>query len=284
MPDAVTKQVPTWVVVAAAAAMVGVVAAVALVLRAPPTEDADASAPRPPMRVHLFVDPAKVIHEPRFQFTFDSPAVLADLRREEHLDEVVAGAKGDLEAFRALNSWTRRQFEPGVPDPYPPFYARIILRDVRRGFTGGFCAQYNFVLGQALMALGYPVRFVTVHHHEVLEAWLRQERRWICLDPLHAATYVDETGRPLSVLEIATRARRGEDPVPGPGSLPGTAEAVRDAFGLFAVWLRNDLVTHPMNFTDIETYKVHFLLEGQTAPEGALSTSFPEDLYFDPES
>ena len=185
--------------------------------------------------------------------------------------------------IRRLVAWTRSQFEPGVPDPYPPLDARIILRDIRSGFTGGFCAQYNYVLAQSLMSLGIPARYVTVVDHEVIEAWLRDERRWICADPLHSATYVDESGRTLSVLDLHSRHREGSPILPGPGSLPGTAREVERAFGELSVWLRNDHVSRPINFTDIDRYKVAFVADRDGAPlPRGLWTDLPEDLYFDP--
>lgn len=284
MQDASSKQVPLWVVIASGAAIVLTVTAVTLALREP-VEVEDAAAPaREPIRVPRWVDPAQVRHQPRFRFTFDAPGALEELRASERIDDVVAGSGSDLERFRKLDAWTRAQFEPGVPSPYPPIDARIILRDVRSGFTGGFCAQYNYVLAQALMSLGYPARYVTLAGHEVIEAWLKDEGRWVCLDPLHAATYVDETGRALSVLEIVRRLRDGEPLIPGPGSLPGTADETAKAFTRFAVWLKNDHVSRPVNFTDLDQYKVHFLFDGQDAPRGALSTTVPGDLYFDPGS
>jgi hypothetical protein len=134
------------------------------------------------------------------------------------------------------------------------------------------------------MSLGYPARYVTVVDHEVIEGWLRDEGRWVCLDPLHAATYVDEAGRALSVLDLVLRSRAGLPPAPGPGSLPGTGEEVARAFSRFSVWLRNDHVSRPINFTDIDRYKVAFVPEGGVPGAGeGLWTSLPEDLYFDPE-
>ncbi len=292
MTSSLSARVPRWVVVASGSAVIGIVTLITLELRnapenpgAAPEPSAGPAASRKPITVFRFVDPAAVRHRPRFLFSFDPPEALAELRIEEKLDSVIDGATSDIDRFRRLTAWARARFEPGVPDPYPPLDARIILRDIRSGFTGGFCAQYNYVLAQALMSLGYPARYVTVVDHEVIEAWLRDERRWVCLDPLHSATYVDEEGRPLSVLEIATRARAGRPPEPGPGSLPGTAPQVARAFGRFAMWIRNDHLSHPINFTDIDRYKVAFRWGSETdLPLEGLSTDLSEDLYFDPDA
>src|SRR5881397_493401 len=135
--------------IAAAATLAGIAA----ILLGPGGDSVATAGAQPPIHVPLWVPPETVQRTPRFRFTFDSPETLAALRREERLDEIVHGASSDLERFQLLNRWVRAQFEPGRPDPYPPIDARVILRDIRRGFTGGFCAQYCYVLAQSLQAL-----------------------------------------------------------------------------------------------------------------------------------
>jgi hypothetical protein len=240
--------------------------------------------PPSPMRVMRFVDPTLVRHSPRFRFTYDPVEALALLRAEEGLDGIVDGAANDLELSRRLLDWTRSQWEPGRPDPYPPLDARIILRDIRRGFTGGFCAQYNYVLVQSLQSLGYPARYVTVARHEVLEVWVRDEKRWVCLDPYYRATYIDEEGRALSVAELFERTRAGKPIIPAAGAIPGTSERVQQTFSRFRMWLKNDHVSNPVNFTDLPTYYLQYVPTGDAPPAGAgLWGSRLEDFYFDPD-
>ncbi len=235
----------------------------------------------PLMTVHLFADPAGVRHFSRFRFVYENPAVLQDLRRQEGLDEVVAGARGDQETFRRLMGWVRDQWEPGRPDPYPPPEARIILRDIRQGVTGGFCAQYCFVLLQAITSFGAPARCVTVEGHEVIEAWLRDEKRWVMFDPLNDLQVIDNEGRSLSALEIWECA---DDPsvlqiTTGNRCSEGQSTYL-DRYRHFAVWLRNDFVSQPMNFTDFDRYRVWFDPSGVGAvPSASLRTSFALDLY-----
>ncbi len=245
------------------------------------TED-HLQTPVPLMAVHLFADPAEVRHFPRFQFVYGNKAVLQELRRQEGLDQVVAGATGDEESFRRLMQWVRDQWEPGRPDPYPPPDARIILRDIREGVTGGFCAQYCFVLVQAISSFGAPARCVTVEGHEVIEAWLRDERRWVMLDPLYNLQVFDAEGRSLSALEI------WEKTTEKPHGLRMTGDHLCseapltyfDRYRRFAVWLRNDLVSQPMNFTDFDRYRVWFDPAGVGGePSDSLRTPFALDLY-----
>jgi hypothetical protein len=235
----------------------------------------------PPVRVPLFVEPAAVDHDSRFRFTFDPPEVLAPLRLEEGLDEVVAGSSSDLEALSRLMAWTADQWELGTPNPYPPPDARIILRDIRSGFTGGFCAQYCFVLLQAAQSFGVPARMVTIIGHEVVEAWLRDQGRWVVLDPTYLLQVVDGEGRPLNALEIRRRLERGEALTVTDGHrLPESESDYRARYRSFAVWIRNDFISRPMNFTDFDRYRVWFDPPDPGAlPPESLVTSLETDLY-----
>lgn len=126
MPIALSTRVPGWTVTTAAVLVLLGVLAVTMALRDSPTGGEPSAASRPPMRVPLFIEPEDVLHGTRFRFTFDPPEVLAGFRATEKLDQVVAGASDDLDRFRRLLAWTRAQFEPGVPDPYPPLDASTL--------------------------------------------------------------------------------------------------------------------------------------------------------------
>lgn len=136
----------------------------------------------------------------------DEPRVL-ELRRQERLDEVIAGAGSQLDVFKKLTAWTRAQFDPGLPDPYPLCNGLSILSDIRSGRTRGFCGQYSYLLGDALKSFGYfAVRYVELESesgaaHFAVEAWCDDLSRWVLLDPLHAALY-DREGAPLSAVDI----------------------------------------------------------------------------------
>ncbi len=263
--------------------LAGLAAALLAYLRAtsPPSVET-AVAADPKIHVPMFVEPAQVRPTPRFRFTFDPPEALADLRAEEKLDAIVGAARDDLARAALLMHWARAQWEPGMPNPYPPLNARIILRDIRRGFTSGFCAQYNYVLAQALQSFGIPARYVSLLEHEVIEARLPDRARWICLDPLYDAWYADAQGAPLSVLEIHQRAQDRAPVVPSEGHRIPDLGAHLEAFAALAVWLKNDHITSPLNFTDLERYKVYYLdsrAAPRPVPPGALTTAEPLDLY-----
>jgi hypothetical protein len=241
-----------------------------------------AAGSHPAISVPLWVAPDDVVHRSRFAFTYEIADAVAALRSNERLDEVVAGAH-DLEgAIRRLMAWTRSQWEPGRPDPYPPPDARVILRDIRAGRTGGFCAQYCVVLLQAIASFHGRARFVTVTDHEVIEAWLPDQRRWTMFDPTYRTQVFGAAGRSLSALEIHDASLGGGPLTASQGNrLPESVIAYARRFRTMAVWLRNDLVSHPLNFLDILRYRVWFdpPPEVVASQPDALSTRFPVDLY-----
>lgn len=282
-----TPRVRIWLTVIAASGLATVVAVGWLLLS--PAGDGGPLGPGPapsPLTVHLFVAPSQVQHMPRFRFAFDPPEVLQQLRLDEGLDVIVHGAGSDEELCRRLMRWTRAQWEPGRPDPYPPPDARIILRDIRSGFTGGFCAQYCFVLVQAISSFGLQARCVTIRGHEVMEAWLRDEQRWTMLDPLYALQVLDAEGRSLNANQIRLAVAGGNRMRLLDGNRCGESPADYLArFRQLAVWIRNDFVSHPMNFVDFDRYRVWLAPPDDVAvPSVSLTTPFPLDLYAGPET
>lgn len=238
-----------------------------------------------PIKVPLFVPPERVRYQTRFNFTFDNKEILRPLRNGEKLDKVIAGTKTDMEIFLRLMTWVRAQWSPGRPDPYPPINAIVILDKIRKRETGGFCAQYCFVLVQSLQSLGYKARYVTVKGHEVTEVWSPELLKWVMLDPLYEL-YVSKEVIPLSVFEIHTMTLRGgHDLKVHAKKDPGDLREYLSRYEKFAVWEKNDHVSSPINFFDIERYKIYFLDdpdERMNVPAGSLYTFFPEDLYFNP--
>lgn len=162
-----------------------------------------------PIHVPLYVDPGSIRHDTLFHFTFDPPGALKQYREAEKLDQVVEDCKNDFETSLKLMKWSRSQWQPGRPDPYPPIDAREILKRIRLKQTGGFCAQYNYVFLQGLQSFGIFSRYVSIQHHEVTEVWIKTHNKWVCFDPLFDNYYTDEQGIPLSVLEISAAIKKG---------------------------------------------------------------------------
>jgi hypothetical protein len=238
-----------------------------------------------PIEVPLFIPPERVRHQTRFNFTFDNKETLRPLRNREKLDKVIGGTKTDMEVFLRLMKWVRAQWSPGRPDPYPPINAIVILDKIRKGETEGFCAQYCFVLVQCLQSLGYKARYVTVKGHEVTEVWSPELLKWIMLDPLFEL-YISKEATPLSVVEIHNMTLMGEHDLEVHAKKdPGDLREYLSRYEKFAVWLKNDHLSSPINFFDIERYKIYFLDDPNEriyVPAESLYTFFPEGLYFNP--
>lgn len=238
-----------------------------------------------PIAVPLFVSPENTYHSPRFRFTFDPPEVLRPLREREQLDHLISGKSSDIERFEKLMRWVRNQWPPGRPDPYPPINAMLILDKIRKKETGGFCAQYCFLLVQSLQSLGYKARYVTIRKHEVAEVWSPEFSKWVMLDPMYEL-YVLKNHIPLSALEIHYMINRRENGLQiSAKRSPGDLKDYLSRYEKFAVWAKNDHVSSPINFSDIERYKIYFLKypkERKHLPPETLFTFFPEDLYFNP--
>lgn len=213
----------------------------------------------------------------------DEVRVLA-LRRQEKLDEVVSGAKGELDLFKKLTAWARSQFEPGIPDPYPLCNGLSILADIRSGKTGGFCGQYSYLLADALKSFGFfAVRYVELEReagagHFAVEAWCDDLGRWVLLDPLHAALY-DRDGVPLSAIELheellagragsikinrlplmarpaSGAAHGGPGPGPSASTPPEADEELLSVFYNVAISTRNDFahLEEPLTLAERET-------------------------------
>jgi len=244
----------------------------------------EGESPSDPIHVPLWLPPSQVHHRTRFHCVWDGPAPLARFRQEERLDAVVEGAASDEERARRLMHWTRAQFEPGRPDPYPPPDAMKTLSEIRAGRTGGFCAQYAFVLVQALQSFGKPSRVVTIVNHEVVETWLEDQKRWTMLDPLFELQVLDKSGRSLSAIEIRNGRNSGASLAIAAGNR--LTEPLREyaaRYDRIALWIRNAFVSAPMNFTDFDRYRVWLVHRNEVSPTPeSLSTTHPEGLYSAP--
>jgi hypothetical protein len=214
---------------------------------------------------------------PNYVFTYENwtePKVW-ELRKQEKLDSVIEGCKTDIEIFKRLTVWSRKQFKPGNPDPYPMSNGLDILKDIRSGKTGGFCGQYTYLLADALKSFGFfDVRYVELwrdsqNTHFMLEAWSNQFRRWVLLDPLYATTVSDEKGQLLSAWKVQSAVASKKDSLLKQSWLTSESEADHpshaDYFSLFhlvAVGLRNNLAAADHPWTVQERYRDFLAIQG----------------------
>jgi hypothetical protein len=133
---------------------------------------------------------------------------LAKLKITEPIQDVIAPGSTEIEKMQLLRDWVSSQWEDSKPDPYPPWDAVTILRQIRSGRTGGFRAQYAVVLGQASIALGWQARYLATatkerpdNGHMTIELWSNEFNKWIVMDPYFCADF-EMDGVPLGALEI----------------------------------------------------------------------------------
>ncbi len=168
---------------------------------------------------------------------------LRKLRQDYKLDEVVRGAKGELELMLRLAQWACNYWDwPNhIGDCYPRWDALEILRPYADGKpTGGFCLQFNLVFLQACESFGIPGRAISISQgreqtqhpgggHEIVELWSNEWKKWVYVDGALAWYVVDEaTGTPLSVWELRRRQVLGLQGKPNPAVRVVEAQRTRN--------------------------------------------------------
>jgi hypothetical protein len=148
---------------------------------------------------------------------------LRELRTRYGLDDVVSGAKTDLDIISRLAAWSVRQWKWAdwhLDEFYPAWDALDILKKgPDRKPVGGFCQQYDLVFLQACESFGFVGREIsisagtlgrpTLSGHEPVEIWSNQFRKWIWIDGTSAYYAEDSaTGVPLSLWEVRQRQIR----------------------------------------------------------------------------
>lgn len=157
---------------------------------------------------------------PSYPFTHQDPAEpkLSILRKQERLDEIIAGAETQWEQMLALRSWVAVQWVHRAPHEFRrccPWDALTILAWMRADRGHGqpqpdaYCTHYAVVLAQCALALGRPARLwvmsaePTLHDngHFVAEVWSAEHEKWVMHDA-DTDSHVERAGVPLGVLEI----------------------------------------------------------------------------------
>lgn len=163
-----------------------------------------------------------------FEYEPQNHPHLKRLREQYHLDEVVKGARTELELMLRLAQWANNYWDwpEHIMERYPPWDALEILKPHPDGTpVGGFCQQFNLVFLQACESFGFAGRAISISQgreqekhpgggHEIVELWSNEWRKWVYVDGALAWYIVDEkTGTPLSVWELRQRqvqSLRGE--------------------------------------------------------------------------
>jgi hypothetical protein len=155
-----------------------------------------------------------------FEFESLDHLHLKQLRQEYKLDEVVQGARTELELMLRLAQWACNYWDwPNhITEQYPPWDALEILKPHKDGTpVGGFCQQFNLVFLQACESFGFNGRAISISQgclqekcpgggHEIVELWSNEWQKWVYVDGALAWYIVDQqSGTPLSMLELRER-------------------------------------------------------------------------------
>jgi len=206
--------------------------------------------PRGPVSIYAYRLPSGAI------FLAEDPhhPLLQKYQEHEHLVDVIRPYKTDFDQILALAKWASVQFKAGSPFPnYPPWNGEEILQRIRHGKTGGFCAQYAFVFGQACQSVGYMPRYVDLaarddpSGHFTTEVYVPSLKKWVVFESEWGIYYTDSAGHPLNAFELhewATGKRR--DPLL---ERPTTVHSVAEwshLFYYFRYYLRNNFLSVPV--------------------------------------
>ncbi len=163
--------------------------------------------PRPIMNFEY--DPSGEPQELRYIFQDPEGVYLTTLREDYGLLSRTAAAGSDLERSAILCEWVHGLWEhhpENVPSKGDPL---TILWEAEEA-EGFRTIEYAVVLSGALQSVAIPARFITMHSHDieqtmdahvVVEAYLRDEQRWIMLDPRRNRIPMHD-GTALSVLQL----------------------------------------------------------------------------------
>jgi hypothetical protein len=218
------------------------------------------------IKVTGYNNPEPVIS--RFPFVwsdYDNQFAVA-FRDKYRLNEVVAGAADDWEAFLRLRHWVFINMVNHTEASLPliePFTALDPDTLVAASHVGGtfWCSFFSMVMVAAASAVGLPARKLSVDsehtadekstHHGVVDVWTNRFRKWAYMDPNYDHHY-ELDGIPQSTEEIATlwikKRGRGLKAMIGPECrhMPRARAAKRglpEACGCFwhQIELRNDI-------------------------------------------
>ncbi len=148
-----------------------------------------------------------------YRFLWDNPKdpYLVEFKARYNLNAIVKGAKTDLDKCREITKWVHDHWKHSADNPpmnYDPMY---ILEKARQGMKLS-CLEYSYVTAGCLNSLGVPARVLNMFPsnvenlnmggvHVVVEAYLRDIKKWILVDSqLDAIPTLD--GKPINALQL----------------------------------------------------------------------------------
>ncbi len=151
------------------------------------------------------------------QYTLDCPEF--ERLREDYDLLKIAGRGGDFaRAKRLLHYLAPRLKHSSWYDNHVPCNARDLLEySLNKPENGINCLNKSKILEECCLAVGIYARRVSImpyspydfDSHVVTEIYARELKKWVMLDPTTDGYFVDEDGKPLSLLEMRKRFANG---------------------------------------------------------------------------
>ena len=181
---------------------------------------------------------------------------LVRLRTEHKLDALVLPSDTDYQKIQKMTAWVNGLWrhngwnEPSKSDPI------TILQEVKKGKRFR-CVEYSVVLAGALNSLGIKARVLSIRTqdmetrrsgagHVVVEAYLKDEGRWIMADGQFGVIPTLD-GRPLDAVELQDALARK---APGLSVFSAAGEPAQGWFNWVAPYLYHFTVRFDDRFDD----------------------------------
>jgi hypothetical protein len=143
---------------------------------------------------------------------------LEKYRKNARLDEIVKGARNELEVMTRLLRWA--YLIPLTSDEYSWNWNDVVKLEkgengmprlqsnYKRRRRDAMCLYSNQALMGALLSFGYQARHINIHSegvsgHEIIEVWSNEFNKWMHMDATRDFYFFDpDTGIPHNVLDV----------------------------------------------------------------------------------
>lgn len=174
--------------------------------------------------------------ETTWEFTWNSPndPYLKRLRTQYNLDDLIRGLDSDLDRVIAVNHWTHGLWKHSIENPPQGHNPISIIEKAKQGSRFS-CLEYSIVASACLNSLGIRARTLNLIPriaergspgwvHVVVEVYLKDQKKWIMIDPQHdVVAYRDDI--PLNAVEITESIYKAWSDIRIPGKSPEVREA-----------------------------------------------------------
>lgn len=124
------------------------------------------------------------------------------LRSEYDLEGLTRPFESELDKFKALRGWVRKQWKYGFPKNVSRDYDTLDILRRAKNKEAFWCSEYTAAFIQCALSLGYQARYVGLcKGHVVAEIWSNELKKWIVMDPTFNIHF-EMDGAPLNCLGL----------------------------------------------------------------------------------